>query len=92
MAAVTERIVVQVTPGQKRTIAGVAKRNGMNVSELMRTAAETYTPSGDEHEMTQLIARVNASTEEANAALDEALAYCATSNQRIAAMTTEGKH
>lgn len=91
MAAVTERIVVQVTPVQKRTIAGVAKRNGMNVSELMRVAAETYTPTGDEHELIQLIGRVNASTTEAGAALDDALAFVAESNKRIEAMT-EGKH
>lgn len=91
MAAVTERIVVQVTPVQKRTIAGVAKRNGMNVSELMRVAAETYTPAGDEHELNQLIARVNVSTTEADAALDDALAFVAESNKRIAAMM-EGKH
>ena len=91
MATATERIVVQVTAVQKRAIASTAKRLGLNVSELMRQAAQGFTPSEDEQDMHALIARVNASTNEANDALDDALAFVAESNKRIAALT-EGKH
>jgi len=91
MATATERIVVQVTAVQKRAIASTAKRLGLNVSELMRQAAQGFTPSEDEQDMHTLIARVNASTSEANDALDDALAFVAESNKRIAAMT-EGNH
>jgi hypothetical protein len=90
MAAATERIVVQVTAVQKRAIASTAKRLGLNVSELMRQAAQGFTPSDDEQEILALVERVNASTKEANDALDDALSFVAESNKRIAAMT-EGK-
>ena len=91
MAAATERIVVQVTTVQKRAIASTAKRLGLNVSELMRQAAQGFTPSEDEQEINSLIARVNASTKEASNALDDALSFVAESNKRIAAMAG-GKH
>jgi hypothetical protein len=87
MAAVTERIVVQVTPAQKRAIGSTAKRLGLNVSELIRQAAEGFTPAEDEREVYALIDRMNASTKEANDALDDALSFVIESNKRIAAMT-----
>lgn len=87
MAAATERIVVQVTAVQKRAIAQTAKRLGLNVSELMRQAAQGFTPSEDEQDILALVERVNVSTKEANEALDDALSFIAESNKRIAAMT-----
>ena len=86
MAAATKRIVVRVTPAQKRAIASTAKRLGLNVSELMRQAAQGFTPSDDEEKINALIRHVNASTKEANDALDDALSFVAASNKRIAAM------
>jgi hypothetical protein len=86
MAAATDRIVVQVTRLQKQAIGRTAKRLGLNVSELMRQAALSFTPSDDEQEILALVDRVNASTKEASDALDDALAYVAESNRRIAAM------
>ena len=87
MAAATQRIVVQVTTSQKRAITQTAKRLGLNVSELMRQAAQGFTPSDDERDILALVDRVNASTKEANDALDDALAFVAESNKRIAALT-----
>jgi hypothetical protein len=86
MAAATERIVVQVTTGQKRAITQTAKRLGLNVSELMRQAVQGFTPSDDEQEILALVDRVNASTKEANSALDDALSFVAESNKRIASI------
>lgn len=86
MVTATERIVVQVTTTQKQAIASTAKRLGMNVSELMRQAAQGFMPAGNEEEMGALLDRVNVSTQEANAALDDALDFVAASNQRLAAL------
>lgn len=86
MATATERIVVQVTASQKKAIASTAKRYGLNVSELMRQAAQGYSPASDNRDMEALIARVNASTKEASDAIDDALAFVSESNKRIAAM------
>lgn len=90
MAVATERIVVQVTPTQKKAIASAAKRMGLNVSELMRQAAQGFQPKTDDGDMEALIERVNASTKEANDALDEALAFVQESNKRIEAMNKAG--
>ncbi|WP_153101332.1 plasmid mobilization protein [Paraburkholderia hayleyella] len=94
MATATERIVVQVTAVQKQEITSTAKRLGLNVSELMRQAAQGFMPHEDEQDLYALIARVNASTNEANNALDDMLAFVAESNKRIAAMmaSTNGRH
>jgi len=86
MAAATERIVVQVTPVQKQAIAHTAKRLGMNVSELMRQAAQGFIPSEDEQDLNALIERVNASSKEANDALDDALSFVSESNRLIATL------
>jgi phosphate uptake regulator len=86
VAAATERIVVQVTTGQKRAITQTAKRLGLNVSELMRQAVQGFTPSDDEQEILALVDRVNVSTKEANSALDDALSFVAESNKRIASL------
>jgi hypothetical protein len=87
MTTATERIVVQVTAAQKKSIASTAKRLGLNVSELMRQAAQGFSPASDDSDMIALIARVNASTEEANNALNDALSFVAESNKRITAMS-----
>lgn len=85
-ATANERIVVQVTAVQKRAIANTAKRLGLNVSELMRQAAQGFTPPEDEQEILALVERVNASTKEASEALDDALSFVEESNRRIAAL------
>jgi hypothetical protein len=87
MAAATDRIVVQVTAIQKTAIARTARRLGVTVSELMRQAAQGFMPAEDETEILALIKRVNASSKQANDALDDALSFVAQSNQRIQAMT-----
>jgi len=90
MAMATERIVVQVTPTQKKAISSAAKRLGLNVSELMRQAAQGFQPKSDNGDIDALIERVNASTKEANDALDDALAFVKESNKRIEAMNKAG--
>jgi phosphate uptake regulator len=90
MEVAKERIVVQVTPSQKKAISSTAKRLGLNVSELMRRAAQSFQPKQDD-DIEALVERVNASTKEGNDALDDALTFVKESNKRIEAMT-KGKH
>jgi uncharacterized protein (DUF1778 family) len=87
MAVATERIVVQVTPTQKKAISSTAKRLGLNVSELMRQAAQGFQPKSEDADLDALIERINQSTREANAALDEAFAFVQESNKRIEALS-----
>ena len=42
MAIAVERIVVQVTPREKRVIVAKAKKLGLPVSKLMRRGATAY--------------------------------------------------
>uniref|UniRef100_UPI003BEEC720 plasmid mobilization protein n=1 Tax=Burkholderia arboris TaxID=488730 RepID=UPI003BEEC720 len=86
METATERIVVQVTPGQKREIVQLAERLGLNVSELMRQAAQGFTHPEEEEEILALVDRVDASAKEACEALDDALSIVEESNRRIATM------
>jgi uncharacterized protein (DUF1778 family) len=91
MSTATERIVVQVTPSQKKSIASTAKRMGLNVSELMRRAVEGFAPLEDERQFEALLERVGRSTREASAAIDDALDFVAESNKRIQALE-KGAH
>lgn len=91
MALATERIVVQVTPMQKKAISSVARRLGLNVSELMRQAAQDFQPKSDDGDIDALIERVSTSTKEANKALDDAFAFVVESNKRIDAMNQAGR-
>lgn len=83
MSIASERIVVMVTPNQKEAIGATAKRLGLNVSELVRRAAQSFQSKEEEHELELFLDRVNASTEEASNALDDALAFVTESNRRI---------
>lgn len=86
MAVAVERIVVQVPPSQKKAFMSKAKRLGLNLSELMRRGATAYSPEEAEAEFDALAEKIVGSTTEARAALDDALAFVAESNKRIAAM------
>ncbi len=86
MDAARERIVVQVTRTQKDAIGLAAKKLGLNMSELMRQAAQGFQPKADDDDVNALIQRVNLSTKDANDALDDALAFIHESNKRIEAM------
>lgn len=86
MAVAVERIVVQVPPSEKKAFMSKAKRLGLNLSELMRRGASAYSPEEDEGELNALVEKIIESTAEAEAALDDALAFVAESNKRIAAM------
>ncbi len=80
------RIVVQVTPDDKRAIAAKAKRLGLPIAELMCRGAFDYRSSERDHELAAFADAAQAAAERAAAAIDDVLSFVEASNQRIAAM------
>ncbi|MDR3220866.1 MAG: hypothetical protein LBU46_02500 [Candidatus Accumulibacter sp.] len=86
MTTATQRIPVLVTPDEKKQIAQMAKHAGLSMGEYFRRAAMAFRPSEDEKLLEGMIEQMNKTTAQANAAIDEALAFVEASNERIAAM------
>ena len=86
MAAAIERIVVQATPQEKRTIAAKAKKLGLPISELMRRGATAYESAEADEELGMLADAAKAAAERAADSIDATLAFLEASNKRIAAM------
>lgn len=82
----TERIPVLVTPPEKNRFATMAKAAGISMGEFFRRAADAYSPSEDDKLLSGMIDQMNKTTAQANQAIDDALAFVAASNKRIAAM------
>jgi len=89
MATAIARIVVQATVQDKKAIAAKAKRLNMAISELMRRGAFAYEPSEADAELGALADSARAAADRAAGAIDEALAFIAASNERIAAMESK---
>lgn len=86
MATATERIPVLVTPTEKGQIAAMAKAAGVSMSEFLRRAASSFRPPEDDKVLEGMIDQMNKTSAQANAAIDDALAFVEASNKRIAAM------
>jgi hypothetical protein len=86
MATATERIPVLVTKQQKTRLMKKAASARLGVSEFMRRAAEAYQPGADDEMLEGLVEQIRKSTAEASKALDDALAFVAKSESRIARM------
>ncbi|WP_025598645.1 plasmid mobilization protein [Burkholderia sp. WSM2230] len=71
MTKPSERIVVFVTPAQKRAIAAAADQLGVSVSELMRRAVLSFDATGEQVKAASIVDRLNAPR--APDALDAAL-------------------
>lgn len=91
MAAAVERIVVQATAQEKKAIAAKAKKLGLPISELMRRGASAYGLETSDQELASLADKARQAAERASASIDDALAFVAASNKRIAAMETKAK-
>ena len=85
-AVAVERIVVQATLQEKKAIAAKAKRLGLPISELMRRGASAYNSAEADEELATLADAAKAAADHAADSIDEALAFIAASNKRIAAM------
>lgn len=86
MATATERIPVLVTTQEKAVIAQLAKEAHLSMGEFLRRAAASFRPDEDEKMLEGMIAQMTKSTAQANAAIDDALAFVEESNRRIAAL------
>jgi hypothetical protein len=89
MPAATERIVVQVTLAEKRSITKSAEKSGLNLSEFMRRAAKGFRNAPEDGELESLLDRAERATKESISMIDDALAFLAASEERIAEL--EGK-
>lgn len=86
MATATERIPVLVTSTEKGQIAKMAKAAGLSMGEYFRRAAAAFQPTEDQKMLEGMIDQMNKTTAQANAAIDQALAFVEASNKRIAVM------
>lgn len=86
MATTNERIPILVTKADKAKFAKKAKASGLSISEFARTAMERFDPSAEDEEqaLDVLLEQVKRGTAEAEKSLDDALAYCAQSEARLA--------
>ena len=91
MAAATERIPVLVTAQEKAQIAAMAKAADLSMGEFLRRAAASFLPAEDERMLEGMIDQMLKTTAQANAAIDEALAFVEASNERIAALEAQRK-
>lgn len=86
MATATERIPVLVTKTEKSNIIKKAKRAGLSTGEYMRRASKSFQTDEDDEMLENMIKQMLESTNNAEKAIDDAIAYVEASNQRIAAM------
>lgn len=92
MATATERIPVLVTAQEKKVIAKMAQEAHLSMGEFLRRAAASFRPSEDEKVLEGMIAQMMKTTAQANAAIDDALAFVEESNARISAMEKGRTH
>ena len=92
-ATAIERIVVQATLSDKQAITAKAKKFDMPVSELMRRGAFAYASDETDQEMGVLADAAKGAADRAGSAIDDAMAFIAASNKRIAGMESRAvKH
>ncbi len=89
--AATERVPVLMTPAEKKRVVAKARKAGLTTGEYMRRAAEGFRPDDDDKALEAMIEQMNQATASAEKAIDEALAFVAASNRRIAGMEAEAK-
>lgn len=86
MATAIERIVVQTTTEDKKSIVAKAKQLNLPISELMRRGAFAYESDETDAELAALADAAKAAADRAGTAIDKSLEYIEASNNRIAAM------
>jgi mobilization protein NikA len=80
-----------VTAKEKTQIARMARAAGMSMGEFLRRAAASFRPSEGEKVLEAMIDQMAKSTAQANAAIDEALAFVEASNKRISTLEARRK-
>jgi hypothetical protein len=72
MAAATQRIVVLMTPAEKRALETKAKRFGASTAELVRRSVDAFDPAMETKEIAALLHVLAESHRNTLAALDQA--------------------
>jgi hypothetical protein len=86
MATATERIPVLVSREEKINLAQKARQSRVSMGEYLRRAAAAYRTTDDDAVLEGMISQMLKTTEQAEHAIDNALAFVEASNKRIAAM------
>lgn len=73
----TEYLVVRITPAQKRAIFRMARKQGLSPAAWLAQAASEVIQAESDPRLPELLARMQVSTQAANAALDSALGFIA---------------
>ena len=84
MSNANERIPVLVTKAQKQRLTARAKAAGLSTGEYLRRAGDAYQPEDEEAMLQGLLDQVLKTTRQAERAMEEALAYVAASEKRLA--------
>jgi hypothetical protein len=79
----TERLVILVTPQQKRVISRRAKSLDVSVAELLRRSAEGYAQGADEATLALLAGQLHKAVKQSRAALRSALAEAGTTLEQL---------
>ena len=72
MAGATERVVVLMTPAEKRGLETKARRLGASAAEVVRRSVKAYEPGGDDAQIETMLRRLAAAHRATLAALDDA--------------------
>ena len=86
MTTATARVPVLMTNKEKAQITREAKKAGISVGEYLRRAAKSFRPSENDEALEAMIDQMLKATERADQAIEDALAFVESSNQRIAKM------
>jgi hypothetical protein len=72
MASATARVVILMTPTEKRSLETKARRLGASAAELVRRSVRDYDPAAGNVEIEAILRRLTVSHEATIAALDDA--------------------
>ena len=72
MAAATQRVVILMTPAEKRSLETKARRLGASAAELVRRSVRSYDPAANDTKIGTMLRRLAESHQATIAALDDA--------------------
>lgn len=80
------KVLVWMTPAQRRRLARKAKAANLTMGELLRRGGERFSPTEDEVLLDQFAKQVTRATQQAIQSIDNTLALVAQSESRIQAL------
>ena len=86
MATATARVPVLMTQAEKARIVKKAMEAGLSTGEYMRRAADSFDPDEQDQLLENLIDQMLKSTDRAEKAIEDTIAFVEASNRRIRAM------